>query len=60
MGYDCGCGGASASAGRVAGGGATFAIRLPNGTKVGSYPTQDHALVALQTTYAGQGQVVPK
>lgn len=57
----CGCNGnAPAAAAQSAGGGTTFAIRLPNGTKVGSYPTQDHARVALQTAYAGNGQVVPK
>lgn len=57
----CGpCGTSSAPAAAGAATGANYAIQLPNGTKVGSYPTQDHARVALQTTYAGQGQVVPK
>jgi hypothetical protein len=52
----CGTGGSpSAASGGTAG--AAYTIRLPNGTKVGSYPTQDHAKVALQTTYAGQGTV---
>ena len=58
---DCGCGGGSAavtSSGAAAGG--TWTIQLPNGTKVGTYPTEDHGRVALQTTYAGNGRVVRK
>jgi hypothetical protein len=57
----CGpCGTGSTAAAAAGAPGAAYAIKLPNGTKVGTYPTQDHARVALQTTYAGQGQVVPK
>lgn len=56
---DCGCGGGSSPA-AAQGGGTVYAIRLVNGTKVGAYPTQDHAKVALQTTYGGQGSVVPR
>lgn len=56
----CNCNGSSATTASGAAAGAAYTIRLPNGTKVGSYPTQDHARVALQTTYAGQGQVVPR
>ena len=51
----CGTGGSSPAAAGAAG--PAYTIRLNNGTKVGSYPTQDHAKVALQTTYAGQGTV---
>jgi hypothetical protein len=58
---DCGCGGGSAAVTPSGGtAGTVFAIQLSNGTKVGSYPTRDHATVALQTTYAGNGKVVPK
>jgi hypothetical protein len=55
---DCGCGGGSSPA--AARPGTAWTIQLVNGTKVGSYPTQDHAKVALQTTYAGQGTVIPR
>ena len=55
---DCGCNGSSPAAAAQAG--AAWTIKLVNGTKVGSYPTKDHAAVALQTTYAGQGTVVPR
>ena len=55
----CNCNG-SASPAAAAPAGAAFTIRLPNGTKVGSYATEDHARVALQTTYAGQGTVIPR
>lgn len=55
----CNCNG-SASPAAAAPAGAAFTIRLPNGTKVGSYATEDHARVALQTTYAGQGTVIQR
>lgn len=59
MSQPCGCGGGSAPA--AASSAATvFAIQLPNGTKVGSYPTKDHARVALASSYNNVGTVVPK
>lgn len=58
MSQPCGCNGGSAPV--AAGSAPVFTIQLPNGTKVGSYPTQDHARVANQTSYGGRGTVVPK
>lgn len=56
----CGCGGGSAPAAASGSAPATFAIQLPNGTKVGSYPTRDHARVALASSYNNHGTVVAK
>lgn len=52
----CNCGGSSATASANAP--QTWTIMLPNGTKVGSFPTKDHAEVARLSTYNGAGQTV--
>jgi hypothetical protein len=60
MGKDCGCGGGgvSASASARAAAGPRFALQLPNGTRVGDYPTRSHADIANARVYSNKGRVV--
>lgn len=50
----CNCGGGTAK-GAAAASSTSWGIKLPNGTKVGDYPTQSHAEIAIMSTYAGKG-----
>lgn len=60
MGKDCGCGGGgvSASASARAAAGPRFALQLPNGTRVGDYPTRSHAEIANARVYNNKGRIV--
>lgn len=60
MGKDCGCGGGgvASSASARAAAGPRFALQLPNGTKVGDYPTRSHADIANARVYSNKGRVV--
>lgn len=60
MGKDCGCGGGgvSSSASARATAGPRFALQLPNGTRVGDYPTRSHADIANARVYSNKGRVV--
>lgn len=54
----CGCGGGTTAAASATA--TVYAVQLPDGTKMGRYPTFAHAEVALRTSYKGQGKVVPR
>jgi hypothetical protein len=61
MGKDCGCGGGTASpanAAARAAAGPRFALQLPNGTKVGDYPTKSHAEIANSRVYGSKAKIV--
>lgn len=61
MGKDCGCGGGGGSAGTAAAraaAGPRFALQLPNGTRVGDYPTRSHAEIANARVYGNKGKIV--
>lgn len=61
MGKDCGCGGggtAASSAAARASAGPRFALQLPNGTRVGDYPTRSHAEIANARVYNNKGTIV--
>lgn len=61
MAKDCGCGGGgTASVKTSAGGGTRFALELPNGTRVGDYPTRSHAEIANSTVYNNKGKIVQR
>lgn len=55
----CNCNGTSAAktAGATV---AVWTIQLPNGTKAGSYPTQEAAEQINRRSFAGKGTVVAK
>jgi hypothetical protein len=55
----CNCNGATKSAAAAAST-TSWGIKLPNGTKVGDYPTQSHAEIAIMSTYAGRGTAYKK
>jgi hypothetical protein len=60
MGKDCGCGGGvsgGSSAAARAAAGPRFALTLPNGTRVGDYPTRSHAEIANARVYSNKGRV---
>lgn len=58
MGKDCGCGGGGVSGSTAArAAGPRFALQLPNGTKVGDYPTRSHADIANARVYNNKGRV---
>lgn len=58
MAKGCGCGGTPAVA--TTGAAPLFALQLPNGTKVGSYPTRSHAEIANATVYRNKGRIVER
>lgn len=60
MAKDCGCGGGgvSASPSARAAAGPRFALQLPNGTRVGDYPTRSHAEIANARVYNNKGRIV--
>jgi hypothetical protein len=60
MGKDCGCGGGgvASSASARAAAGPRFALQLPNGARVGDYPTRSHADIANARVYSNKGRVV--
>lgn len=56
----CGTGGSSATATTGGGSGTGFTIELRNGTKVGSFGTEQQARHSLNTNFNGAGKVIAK